>query len=397
MALPKVSVTLKNGGLGQVAPSDDAVFGMILNGLGTNNTPFLQPRQLFSPDDFEAWVTEAGMTTGPYVAEARRQIKDFYLLAGNGAELFVMFVDGVATTTQLFVDGHAASLMQASQGRIRLIGVTRFLAAEPAEPTLVEGIDAATANAIDEAHAFAQSYANQNLPLRVLLEAKYFDGTAATLRNLKGLTFNRVGLVLARNSTAATSCMGLLLGRLASIPVNRSIGRVKDGPVIGVDEAYLGPAAVKTLNDGYLGAIHDKGYIFLRKHLGRGGFYFNADPMATADTDDYNRLNRGRVIDKAHRIAYDTFLNELLDEVLVDEDTGKIVPTTIKQYQARIERAIDLSMTANGEISGVQAFVDPDQDILGTNTLNVDLRITPTGSNEQIKITLGLFNPQAAV
>jgi hypothetical protein len=64
------------------------------------------------------------------------------------------------------------------------------------------------------------------------------------------------------------------------------------------------------------------------------------------------------------------------------------------KYQAQIERAVGLGMP--GEISGVSAFVDPNQDILATSVLVVDLRIVPTGTNRFIKVKLGLFNPAAA-
>jgi hypothetical protein len=107
-------------------------------------------------------------------------------------------------------------------------------------------------------------------------------------------------------------------------------------------------------------------------------------------------LSNGRIIDKAQRIAYATFLDELLDNVLVNEDTGLIVPSTLKYYQGRIERAIDINMTNQGEISGCKAFVDPKQDVLATNVLNVDLDIIPLGTNRAIKVRLGLKNPAAA-
>jgi hypothetical protein len=143
-------------------------------------------------------------------------------------------------------------------------------------------------------------------------------------------------------------------------------------------------------------ALHDKGFVFLRSHALKAGYFWNDDHMVTADTDDYYSLANGRVIDKVARIAYATFLEELLDEVQVDPTTGRIAATTVKQYQASIERAIGLAMAANGEISGVEAFIDPTQDILATSTLVVDLRVIPTGTNRVIIVKLGLSNPNAA-
>ena len=46
-------------------------------------------------------------------------------------------------------------------------------------------------------------------------------------------------------------------------------------------------------------------------------------------------------------------------------------------------------MTANKEISNVNCFIDPAQNILSTNQLNVVLKITPVGYASDIEISLG--------
>jgi hypothetical protein len=46
-------------------------------------------------------------------------------------------------------------------------------------------------------------------------------------------------------------------------------------------------------------------------------------------------------------------------------------------------------MVANKECSAVSCFIDPAQNILGTNILNVVLKITPVGYSDTIDIALG--------
>ena len=60
-----------------------------------------------------------------------------------------------------------------------------------------------------------------------------------------------------------------------------------------------------------------------------------------------------------------------------------------------VEQAIDRAMTDQGEISGVDTYVDPKQDVLGTGILRVDINVVPTSTNRAIKVRLGLVNPAA--
>jgi hypothetical protein len=58
-----------------------------------------------------------------------------------------------------------------------------------------------------------------------------------------------------------------------------------------------------------------------------------------------------------------------------------------------MENQINNTMTANREISSVTCFIDPAQNILSTNRLNVVLRIIPVGYATNIEISLGFANP----
>jgi hypothetical protein len=176
----------------------------------------------------------------------------------------------------------------------------------------------------------------------------------------------------------------------------RNIGRVKDGPLRKVAAAYVkSGVAVETVTDINLTALNDKGYVFIRRFFGRDGYFFENDFTATGATDDYNRLARARVIDKAHSIAYMTYLNELLDEVLIDPNTGKIAAGVIAYLENQLEKAINTLMTAAQEISGVKVMIDANQNILATNKLVVKVRITPVGLLETIEVELGFYNPAA--
>lgn len=386
MGLPRVSVEIKKGGLGRVAGADDRVCALVLNALAD------RPLQIFSERDAQS---HAAVAT-PYGDEYMRHIRDFYSVAGEGSELWVLPVNPALTTSEIFTNGLLADLQEIAGGRVSVVAISRY--SPTVTSAITEGLATDLVGSLGVAQTFLDGQASQNKPMRVLLDGFAYTGDPAALKNLRQLTGNRIGVCLGSNKVGArNAAMGLLLGRVAATAPHVNLGRVKDGPATTAQAYLTSAAAVDSLTTSLtLNQLHDKGYIFLRKHYGRGGYYWNDDPMATLATDDYFCLSNGRIIDKAHRIAYATFLDELLDNVLVNEETGLIVPSTLKYYQGRIERAVDINMTNSGEISGCQAFVDPKQDVLGTSVLNVDLNIVPLGTNRAIKVRLGLKNPAAA-
>ena len=144
-------------------------------------------------------------------------------------------------------------------------------------------------------------------------------------------------------------------------------------------------------------SIHDKGYITLRTFVGKNGYFYSDDYLATKVIDDYRSLTARRTIDKAYRIAYNTLLEQLLDEIPVNDD-GTMQYPMIKSWQGLVESAIALQMTANGELSadvtnpkdrGVQCFIDPTQNIVSTSRINIKVRVRPFGYGRYIDVYLG--------
>jgi hypothetical protein len=100
------------------------------------------------------------------------------------------------------------------------------------------------------------------------------------------------------------------------------------------------------------------------------------------------------VIDKAHRIAYATFVDEIEDDVELDEN-GFLNPAVAKGYAAKIERAIRLGMA--DEITDVKCDINPAQDVLATDLITITkLGIIPFGYSSFIEVPLGFSNPQNA-
>jgi len=224
-----------------------------------------------------------------------------------------------------------------------------------------------------------------------VLDGRDFQGTLGSILDLRASAYNTVAVALGTDvSGSENAAVGLVLGRLAKNPVQRNIGRVKDGD-LGIQAAFLTGQTtdIKDIALASLDALHDKGYIFPRKFQGKNGYYFNDDPTASPLSDDYSSVARGRIIDKALTLAYTTYVEEILDDLQVDTVTGRIAAAVIKDYQAKIKSVLDLEMTAKDEVSNVTVTIDPKQNVLSTNKVVISLKILPKFYSKEIAVTLG--------
>lgn len=408
--LPDVTVTLGNGNLGRVAPSEDGISALIVSGVAVGGSfglgDVLGP--WFSVQDaIDAGIDEAYDTTNSVLAY--RHIADFYEQAGNGTELYVAVAPLTKTLSELVdvTEAYAAKVLSDLQGRVRLLGVTR-VPDGAYTPSYTDEFDDDLATAITNAKALRAAEFALHRPVQIVLEGSDFQGSASAARDLRssatGPSANRVSVVIGQDNAVATAAggvrakyaaVGMALGRMAAIPVQRNIGRVKDGALPITTGGLSNGAALDTFTDANLDSLHDKGYIIVRRHAGIPGVYFNDDPTAAPITDDYASVARGRTMDKAARITRQIYLQELNDDVELDPSTGRLAISVIKSYQGSIETEVDRQMTANGEISGVTAFVNPAQNVLSTDQIDTELNIVPKGQAKAITATLQYENPAA--
>lgn len=398
MSAPKVSVVVTNGALGQVLNTDDGIAALIATGTAPASLALGTSKQGFSLAEFEAvGITESYDTTN--TTNVWKNIKDFYAQAGTGRELWVMILAktvlmetmcDTATVTGL------KKLLNDAEGKIRLVGVTR-VPDGAYTPVHAGELDPDIAAAQAKLEALYAELKAEFRPFRTLIDGRDFQGDVGDLLDQRAAAYPSTGVVLATDvSGSENAAVGLALGRLAANPVQRNIGRVKDGDV-GVQAAFLTGQTtdVKTFTLGQIDSLHDKGYIFLRKYQGRNGYYWNDDPAAAPLTNDYSNISRGRVIDKSIVLAYQTFVDEILDDLVLDAQ-GFLLPAIAKSYAAKIKSAIDLAMTANGEISSCRVTIEAKQNVLSTNKVALKLYIIPVGQAKEIEVTIGFENPALA-
>ncbi|MGA0556536.1 DUF2586 family protein [Larkinella sp. VNQ87] len=396
MAQPKVDIQIQSGGLGRSTQVADGVAGLVVTGVAATGLALGVAKRLFSLADAE----DVGIKSDvPNLLHAWTQINDFFAFAGDGAELWIILIAN--TTTLVSAVGNSADdstplekLLVAAEGRVNVAGVSMGRAAGYT-PSLNQGFDGNVQAAVGAAQMVAEKFYGRYSPVHIILDGSYMDPAGGYINWRQGGTANRVSCFVGTDVAGArVSCMGKLLGRLASIPVQRNIGRVKDGSFMA--DAYLtSGVSVRSLTLGALNAIHDAGYILPRIHQGIPGVFLSDDPSLVDNNDDFSSISRNRVIGKAVRLTYQTYVLELLDEVEVQAN-GRISPTKIGYLEGRIENAINQQMVVNGNCSSVDCTIDPRQNILSTDRLEIQLKLIPVGQLKEIVIKLGFTNPALA-
>ncbi len=394
--LPGVKINFSNGALGSTAPSADRVAGLISTATAVSTTFVLGHAYiLYKPSD----LGKLGVNSANNGA-LHNAVQQFYDEAGEGAELWVMGVPNTVKPSEILnkdnaLVPYAKNLIQIANGRIRMLTVV-YEPASSYTPTITTGLDGDVWTAAAKGQALAE-WATESMyaPLFVILQGRsYSKDNLTQLKDLTECDYNRVGILIGDvESESAGAAVGVLLGRLASCPVQRHIGRVKDGALkvlsVYIDDEDASTADAETL--------YNKGYITFRTFTGKSGYYFTDDSLATAVSDDYRSIARRRTVDKAYRIVYATMLENVNDEIPVT-DSGKLVPSMVKSWESDIISAIVREMTSQGELGsdpgdaddkGVKVYIDPDQQVVSNNTINVSVRVKPYGYSKYINVELG--------
>lgn len=376
---PYVSLLYSNGNLLQDVAAVDGVGALV--GTGTTLGLLGVPTSVFNLADAE----QQGYTQTAE-SDMYRHLKEFYGELGGNQELFIMTVPNTMTLTQMVDNTNASGakvLVNYAQGRIRLLSVFRHPASGYSGGA--NFIDSDVPTAITNAKIFAQACLGQLQPLRILIEGRVQNPAAANTltptTNSNGFT----GVVLGGSLNDGSASVGLALGRAVKYGAEVKLGKVANGP-LNIASVYIGTSLLKDVTALY--NLHEQGFITFLTYAQKAGFYFGIDRMCS--TDDYRLLAYGRVIDKAAVVAAAVYTEQLEDTVDLDT-SGNLASHEITQLTTQIVQQINVAM--GNQISGLQVYIDPSQNIINTGVLTIKLRIMPLGYKSYIEVNLGLNAP----
>lgn len=403
--LPGIDIEFKNGALGQVVPLPDGCFGLVTMADEVGST-FVHEKAYVVKNMQD--VAVLGIIDNVDNHRLYKFLNEFFEEGGSGQELWLMAFPKIDNATpakisDLFVkvNGKAPveKLLDAANGKLR--GLFALMNPDSSyTPVVTNGIDDDVVLVKTKAQTLLEDYTDAKYaPAFCILEGYAFNGDHTTLPDLTTESNNRVGILIgdseSRTGVTASNgaALGVLAGRLAKNAVQRNIGRVADGPLKPL-AMYIEDTPCEEYD---VESLHDKGYISFRTHVGKSGYFFTDDPLATEISDDYHYLTMRRVIDKAYRIAYGTLLDFLLDDVQLT-NKGTVSPIYAKSMEGRVINAIYTQMTVNGELSadltdaadkGVQCEVDLMNNVASTSKLNVTILVRPKGYARWINVPLG--------
>ncbi|OBX20962.1 MULTISPECIES: DUF2586 family protein [Bizionia] len=400
--LPGINIKFSNGNIGTVVPTVDGVFGLLASAVAVVdkfalNTPYI----LRGMTD----VAKLGILPDVNNGVLYQWLSDYYAEAGEGQEVWLMGFPKTDKVSDWFTPDvgtgktPAQSLLDASNGR--LSGLFTCFSPDGAYTlTLANGIDEDVVLAKSKAQTLGENYTtNEYTPFFTVLEGYGYSGTASDLADLKEESNNRVGVLIGStkkrtdvvtNNGAST---GVVAGRLAAIQVHESAGKVRTGALKTLT-AYIVDEPAESAD---IETLHNKGYMTFRQHKRKAGYYIVSGILATSEADDYQKLARRRVIDKAYRIAHNIVSEEIENDFDLTNE-GTIDPIYAKDVEGNLENAIARQMTDRGELSkdkanpnddGVKAAFNLTNNVSQTNRIEMTLKVRPKGYAEFIEILLG--------
>jgi len=122
--------------------------------------------------------------------------------------------------------------------------------------------------------------------------------------------------------------------------------------------------------------------------LGNADNYYNDSHTLDLPTSDYAYIENVRTMDKATRGIRQNLLPYLNAPLYVDATTGKLRPDMVAFLETTAGRALE-EMEKAGELSGYKAEINPEQNVLATSELEVQIKQVPVGVMRVVKVKIG--------
>ncbi len=402
-----ITFNRQNGGLGRRLPGEDHISGLLIHEVGFpimfNNG---EPIWIDSVAHLESL---GGLAVDfPFV---HYHVSEYFRIKPNSRLL-------LSNSDTVGLENAIRAMVNFSEGKLRQIGV------------FITGLDNAIeqnywdnfTNMINGLQTVALEFSSQNKPFSVLFfNPEVTVARMLALPDLKAMNADRVSVLLgtdgggrgrydyvnsASNAGIAYGNIGAVLGAVSRAKVNESIAWVErqnlvttaydkdvyaEGNTLAKEldvPAFVDGSLVSSYTADQLESLHNKGYIFMVKHVGFAGTYLNDSFTATARNSDFAYIENNRTMDKAQRGVYGALLPKISGPLLIDATSGFIREDVVAGLEALAAQPLE-QMERDGEISGFNVFINPEQEVLQTSVLNVTLSVVPVGVMRNIVVNLG--------
>lgn len=409
MARPGLNIELMNGGLGRRTPNADMITGVVMNAIAIDDLELGKIYTLNSLQDAELLGLNKQYDTDNKVLTYHHLQRLF--LRNPSIVVYFMPVDQSVTLTDMVdkTKNYAAKLLREKAGEI----VQLMIALNPLEayePTIESGFDADSVSAFLKAQELADAEFAKDRYCDFIVEMRSFSGTATAALNLRQLETNCKdvsGVAMADQNVSnrpgiisGYAAVGDFVGMLSKAAVSQNPGELIDAFNLTdtnagafVEAGLSSGLSISEYSDDDLDLLAEKGIIFATSTPGIAGYHIVDTPTGAGLDSDYAFIENNRTIKKAIKQARQVLLPRVKARIYVDPNTGQMAPEDCKDIESEAEAALN-GMLSDGDISGgVDAYVDPSQNVLATSKLEVLLTFIPVAIGRKITLKIGFNNP----
>lgn len=382
MALTNISFTITEDGLARALPNEDNISALLFSGVASPSAWSGQKIRGFT--DINSVKADGITSTSVTYSEVYYHVSEFFRVS-PGALLYIGF--GLTDI--------AEEVYNVSGGKVRQYGAFITSLAD------AQGVHQAIANTMNGKFA----------PLSIVLGYEPV-ATPASVNDLDDLSLKTAPYVSVvafgddngRGKALAgalgkpyIAAVGTCLGLVSKASVQESIGALNrfnltDGIEFLKTENGVTKPAIKyvtgqSYSDGLTLQFDNKKYIVPRFYAGNGGVFIEKDHTAYSPTKDLSNIRSVRTISKAVRGVRSRLLTRLKTNVAVDE--SGFLDADFIEYLKSLATTDLQQMQRDGEISRFGVSIDPNQNVLSTDRIDIDIRIIPVGVANFINVKIG--------
>jgi hypothetical protein len=410
MALNDIIFKKENGGMGRTAPNEDPISGLIMNmayteatdlakfdtvATGASTTFYVAKLDYYEQLKMDYSIEEKEVDLGnpptnPTDAQRKQyaknaivyHVREFFRMSPTG-KLYLAVKIGNSTVD--VTKDEIKALQYYSEGKIRQMGIFT-----------------SSFDDIADYQTACTELEMEHQPLSVIVTKM---GAGTTLSNLKASLTSvssagrcNVSLLIGcdldtelaakTGSLASWGCIGNCLGAVSKASVNESIAWVQKFPLGLRSPGFITGDLVKEVSTTELNQLNDKRIIFVRTHVGVSDCYYNDSFTLDVATSDYAYIENVRTMDKATRGIRTNLLPYLNSPLYVDADSGKLRADTVASLETIAGKALE-DMEKAGELSGYKVEINPEQNVLATSELEVQIKNVPVGVMRKVLIKIG--------
>lgn len=409
MDRPRLGVVRTDGNLGRKATTSEMITAVVMNGVATADMALGTIYELNSMDDVAALGITAAYDDTNKILFYHRLRKLFFYNPSIVVQL--MPVAQTVTLTQMAdqANNYLAKVLKDKAGACNLA----MIALNPEDDyvaTITTGLDADSIDAMYKLQELADFEFSKDRYCEFFVEGRAFSGNATTVLNLRTLAEDcpDVSMVILADNDVSTSkpeyakyaAVEDAVAMFSLAAVSQNAGEHIDlfSLTDTTNEFYLNAglssgAHINTYTDANLDLLNEKGYIFATVTPGIAGYHLNDTHTCTSIDSDYAYVENNRSIKKAIRLARTALLPRVKSRIYVDPNTGKIRPENAKELEVVTTESLKPMLSAGDISGGIDCFIDPNQDILSTSTLEVKLTFVPVAIGRYITLKIGFNNP----